>query len=199
MTRWAGFLALSLMVGKIAWAEAPTLDGLMPAGGRRGSTVAVTLHGKFAWPVKVWSPGVQTQVSDESGKVTISIPEDLATDCVWIRVYNDAGASTLRPFLVGSLNEALETEPNNALRAAQQLDPAGTIVNGVLDPRGDVDSYAVNLDAGDTEAALARLAEGVDFITSPEALRVDSIPNNLGSPTEASIRNLPSVPNMFGD
>ena len=55
--------------------------------------------------MKVWSPGVTAVLSADSGKLEISIPDDLAADRVWIRLYNDEGASTSQPFLIGALPE----------------------------------------------------------------------------------------------
>ena len=115
-----------------AAAAPPTLSHLFPAGGQRGTKVAVTCSGSFTWPVSVWAPGVEVAVGMESGKLEVSIPADLAADRIWLRLYNPEGASALAPFLIGSLPEIAEVEPNNAPRAAQPIATPGVTINGEI-------------------------------------------------------------------
>ena len=136
-------------------AKAPNLSYFVPAGIQRGSKTVVTCHGDFDWPLKVWAPGADIQVAEEKGKLTIEVPSELAADRVWIRLYNAEGVSTAIPFLVGSLPETVEIEPNDSPTTAQPLEkiaapPNDTriTVNGVLQKKGDVDSFAVRLRAG---------------------------------------------------
>src|SRR5438552_18510920 len=110
---WAAALVLTL--AGIAPAAPPTLSRLQPPGGQRGTKVAVTCGGSFSWPVKVWAPGVDVTVAKDSGKLELAIPADLAADRIWLRLYNPEGASAAVPFLVGSLPEINEQEPNNTL------------------------------------------------------------------------------------
>ena len=149
----------STLFSTAAHGEPPSLSRLVPAGGRRGSMVVSQCQGKFSWPVKAWAPGIHVRVSEEKGKLDISIPHDLAADRVWIRLFNDDGASTARPFLIGALEEVYEQEPNDALKSAQEVssdDPsamgAEVTINGVLQKRGDVDTFAVRLAAGQTSS-----------------------------------------------
>jgi hypothetical protein len=172
--RWASWLAPSILLVTACPATvslnaaAPTLTHVYPSGGKRGTTVQVTCGGKFDWPVDVWSPGVQTVVSKDSGKLEISIPADLATDRVWIRFYNREGASSAVPFLIGNLAELVEKEPNNTTSQAQPIPSSRGTVNGVLQAAGDVDGYSVQLKKGQTlVAALAansRLGSPMDAI-----------------------------------
>ncbi|MGE0375182.1 MAG: PPC domain-containing protein [Planctomycetaceae bacterium] len=144
------------------------MTAVFPAGGQRGTKVAVTCSGTFEWPVQVWTPGVETTLAADSGKLEISVPPDLPADRAWIRLYNAEGASAAVPFLIDSLEELTEQEPNNALEQAQPLPSPQAIVNGVLTPSGDVDGFAVSLEAGQTlVAALAansRLGSPMDAI-----------------------------------
>lgn len=136
-----------------AYAAPPTLSHLFPAGGQRGAKVVVTCTGSFApWPVSVWAPGVDVVPGPEAGKLEVSIPSDLPTDRVWIRLFNTEGASAAVPFLIGGLNEINELEPNNAPRNAQAITEANVTINGVLDG-ADVDGFAVKLAAGQTLVA----------------------------------------------
>jgi hypothetical protein len=141
----------------LAAADAPTLSHLFPAGARRGSTVIITCHGEFSWPVRAWAPGVKVTVTEEKGELEVFIPRDLDADRTWLRLYNEEGASTAVPFLIGSLPETTELEPNDAPDSPQKLSdfapPPGdaeVTINGVLRKNDDVDGFAVTLTAGQT-------------------------------------------------
>jgi hypothetical protein len=150
---------LSALVGllvvspSLAMAAAPTLTHLFPAGGQRGQKVAVTCTGNFAWPVQVRAMGADVQVLSESGKLELTIPADLPTDRIWVQLYNAEGISAARPFLIDSLPEVLEKEPNDAPDESQLLETSSAIVNGVLEKGGAVDSFALQLTAGQTLVA----------------------------------------------
>ena len=148
-------------------AAPPTLSHLLPAGGQRGTKVLVTASGSFTWPVKVWSPGVEAIAVPDSGKLEITIPPDLAADRVWLRLYSAEGATIATPFLIGSLPELMEQEPNNAPKSAQKVTATGCTLNGVLES-GDVDSFSCELQAGQTLVAAvdayARLGSPMDAV-----------------------------------
>ncbi len=148
--RFAGPTALLLtFLTSAAHAEAPTLSYVFPPGGRRGTTVAVKLTGKFPWPVSIDAPGVEIKPGTESGQIDVSIPADLASDRIWLRLFNPEGASDAVPFLIGNLPEIVETEPNNAPRAAQALMESRVIINGLL-KGADLDGFVIPLEAGQT-------------------------------------------------
>ncbi|MSR56783.1 MAG: pre-peptidase [Planctomycetaceae bacterium] len=164
--------AASLVFPLAASAAPPTLSHLLPAGGQRGTKVTVTCTGEFTWPVKAWASGVEVVPASESGKLEISIPPDLPADRVWIRLFNNEGASGAVPFLIGNLKELDEREPNNSPRTAQVLESTlglsqGVTINGVLQ-NADVDGFAVALEAGQTLVtavdANARLGSPMDAI-----------------------------------
>ncbi len=158
------------LLTSFAAAEPPSLTHLTPAGGQRGTKVTVTCAGKFPqWPASIWSPGVEAVAGMESGQLEITIPSDLAADRIWIRLYNAEGASAAVPFLIGSLKEQSEQEPNNSPKTAQRLDDPNVTINGVLTD-AEVDSFAMTLAAGQT-------------------LVVDLDANNqLGSPMDAVLQ-----------
>jgi len=149
-------------------AAPPTVSHILPAGGQRGTKVAVTCTGTFTWPVQIWAPGLEVTVGTDSGKLEITIPEQLPADRVWLRLYNAEGASAAIPFLIGSLPEVAETEPNNAGKQAQIVPASGTTINGALQAGGDVDTFAVDLTAGQTLVAAldahTRLGSPMDAI-----------------------------------
>jgi hypothetical protein len=63
-----------------------------------------------------------------------------------------AGLSAARPFVVGTLPEVLEKEPNDDPTQAQAL-TGSAVVNGKLEKPGDVDGFAITLTKGQTLVA----------------------------------------------
>ncbi|MBM4069027.1 MAG: pre-peptidase [Planctomycetes bacterium] len=180
---WSPFLLVILTIQ--AHAAPPTLTHLFPAGGQRGTKVVVTATGSFTWPVSVWAPGLEVKPGKEAGKLEISIPKDLAADRAWIRLYNADGASTSAPFLIGSLKEISETEPNDAPRTAQHVAEASCVVNGVLSKPGDVDGFSVRVNAGQTLVAAVdahtRLGSPMDAILQVTSVDGDVLAENNDS------------------
>jgi hypothetical protein len=134
---------------------APNITHLFPAGGQRGTTVEVTAAGTFdKWPVKVWvgGKGITAEAAKEKGKFRVSVAADAVPGVYWLRPHDDTGGGNLRPFVVGTLTEAAEAEPNDEPGKPQPLDP-GVVVNGRLAKNGDVDCYAVRLKKGQTLVA----------------------------------------------
>lgn len=149
-------LILSSWTSSSLHAAAPKVDLLFPAGGARGATVTVTLSGSFdPWPVQVWSnrPELQIKPLDEKGKLSITIPAECPIGTAWIRVFNAEGASVVRPFVVGSLPEFEEVEPNNDLAKAQIVPGSSAVMNGKHQANNDVDLYRLTLKAGQTLVA----------------------------------------------
>lgn len=178
--------ALPLWLATAAVAAPPTLSHVFPAGGQRGTTVTVTCSGKFDWPLQVDAPGVEVALGEESGQLDVTIPEDLAADRVWFRLYNAGGASAAVPFLVGNLLEINETEPNDAPSQAESLDAPGLVVNGVL-KGADTDAFSVPVEAGQTLVAAidanTRLGSPIDTVlqvTLPNGIVLADNHDDLG-------------------
>lgn len=168
---------LLILLPALANAAPPTLSHLFPAGGQRGTTLNVTCEGEFDWPVNVWSPGIEVTPGEEKGVLQVTIPPDIATDRVWLRLYNADGASKVVPFLIGTLPEVNEAEPNNAPSAAQPLEESRVTVNGVLKENGDVDGFSVSLTAGqslvadvDAHDALGSPMDAILQLLSPDGV-----------------------------
>jgi hypothetical protein len=156
-------------------ATPPTLTYLFPAGAQRGTTVEVTAGGTFErWPVQAWidRKGVEIKPATDKGKLTITVAADAVPGTYWLRLFDDEGASALRPFLVGMLPEMLEQEPNDEFKKPQALEATSVTVNGRLEKPGDVDCYALKLTKGQT------------LVASLEAHRT------LGSPMDALLQVL---------
>jgi hypothetical protein len=137
-------------------AAGPKVDHLFPAGGGRGQVVTVSLSGSFNhWPVRVWvsEPGVAFEPGSEKGKLIARIAPDAVPGPRLIRVHDDEGASPPRPFLVGTLPETVEQEPNEEPAKSQKIERLPVVVNGRLGKRGDVDTFEVELKKGQTLVA----------------------------------------------
>ncbi len=166
--RWKppiGILGAVLIAGLIAprpcLAKPPTLTGLFPPGACRGQTVAIEAAGTFdRWPVQAWvdGPGVAIRAEKAKGKLSAVVAPDAAPGLRWIRLYDDEGATELRPFVVGVLPETIEVEPNDEPKAAQRLDRSSMTVNGRLAKAGDVDGFALSLERGQTMVASVEAA-----------------------------------------
>ena len=161
---------LLIAVPYASLADPPEVTHLFPAGAQRGQSGEVTAGGRFeSWPVRVWveREGLQVKPLEEKGKLEVSVAGNASPGVYWMRFYNDEGSTTLKPFMVGTLPEILEKEPNNDPRVPQKLDLAAVTVNGVLKSArssgrgrrgrsrrgGDVDGFAVSLRAGQTLVA----------------------------------------------
>ena len=163
-----------------AWADAPTVEHLHPAGLTRGSTNVVTFAGKFEpWPPKVWvsCPGVVLTAETNKGKFRVETAADAPVGAHWLRLFNADGPSLPRIFVVSRGTELLEAEPNDHFTNAQPVTPLPMTVNGRLDKSGDVDSFAVTLNAGqwlDARLDAYTLASKVDALlrlVSPDGVQ----------------------------
>jgi hypothetical protein len=148
------------------------LDHLFPSGARRGTEVEVTAVGKFdRWPVEVWtsSPNLVVRALEPRGKLAIRVDAGTVPDRYWIRLVDAGTASAPRPFMVGTLPEVVEIEPNDHGRTANRVD-GSTTIDGRLSKPGDVDSFIV------------RLRQGQRLVAALEANR------RLGSPMDAVLQ-----------
>jgi hypothetical protein len=139
-----------------ARAAPPTLTSLFPAGAQVGTTVEVTATGTFErWPVQTWASnkGVVVKAGKDKGKLSVTVAPDAVPGTCWIRLVDEQGASAVKPFLLGTLPEVREQEPNDDYRKPQVLPAAGVTINGKLEKPGDVDCFAVPLRKGQTLVA----------------------------------------------
>lgn len=144
-----------------AIAAPPSVRYLNPAGGQVGQKVDVTVDKTLgAAPVSVWTsaPGLKVVIPAKPAKgkekqFSIEIDAKAQPGLYWLRFHNAEGASGIRPFLVGTLPEQAETEPNNDLANAQKIQQPRVTINGVLSKSGDVDIYQVMLKKGETLVA----------------------------------------------
>lgn len=142
-------------LGSSLTAAPPTVTHFYPPGGQRGTTVEVTAGGNFdRWPVQVWTDdkSISATAGKEKGKLSVVIAADAVPGVHWLRLHDERGASSLRPFVVGTLPEVLEKEPNDESGKAQPI-ASSAVVNGRLEKNGDADVFAFPLKKGDTLVA----------------------------------------------
>jgi hypothetical protein len=150
-----------------AVAAPPAVTYLFPAGAQQGKSVEVNAGGNFErWPVKCWvsGKGVDVQPGKDKGRLNISVAANTVPGLYWVRLYDEQGSAALRPFLVGGFPEVVEQEPNDDPKKPQFIDNLPVVVNGRLNPSGDVDVFAVKLRKG--EILVASL-EGHTLLRSP--------------------------------
>lgn len=149
-------LALVAVTAAGVRAAAPEAKYLFPAGAARGATVEITAGGySGAWPAQVWTsrPGVSFTAAAEKGKFSATVAADAVPGLCLVRLYHAEGAATPLPFIVGTLPEVSEQEPNESPATAQKIENATCTINGRLEKRGDVDCFAVSLRKGQTLVA----------------------------------------------
>lgn len=164
------FLLVCFSVLNTVNAAAPKLEMIYPAGAARGSTVTVTFSGNFdPWPVQVWCsrPELQIKPLEEKGKVSITIPADFPVGPVWMRAFNAEGSSSVRRFIVGTLPEFEEVEPNNEISKAQVVAGSSAVVNGKYQAKDDVDVFSIMLKAGQTLTADIEANRSLDSPADP--------------------------------
>jgi len=133
-------------------AAPPEASTLFPSGGKVGESVTVAIGGNVKpWPVQAWTDDKHLTIEAEKkeGQVVIKIGKDAEPGVHWLRFMNADGASSPRAFVVGTLPELTEKEPNNELTKAALLS-GPTTINGRLGSAGDVDVFGVELSQGQT-------------------------------------------------
>lgn len=137
-------------------AEVPAVTALFPSGVQAGQSVTVKLQGSVGTaPVEVWidRPDLTVAVTEKPDEIVITTLMDARPGVAWLRWQNAEGASDLRPFLIGSGPEIVEIEPNNATKVAQAIATLPVTINGALDKRSEIDTFSVELKAGQTLVA----------------------------------------------
>jgi len=153
-----------------AFAAAPTLDHLFPVAVQVGTTNSITAIGKFdPWPAKVWldAPGIVFKPETNSGKFLVEVTTHAPVGPHLLRLFNEQGASGPRFFIVTREPQIAEQEPNDDYTKPQAVADFPASINGRLEKSGDVDSFAVRLEAGQTLVASVEaftLASPVDAV-----------------------------------
>jgi hypothetical protein len=137
-------------------AAVPVLDQVFPAAIQIGTTQSVTLVGKFdPWPTRLDLdiPGVSWEPTTNSGVIRVRVAPEAPAGPRVIRAFSPEGVSEPRFLILSQRPQQAEVEPNDAVPSAQVLTGLPAELNGRLEKNGDVDSYAVDLRAGQTLVA----------------------------------------------
>ena len=142
--------------GTLAQPQAPVydecrLDSLFPNGGRRGTSVKVELKGVgsgLTGPRQIvidGPPGISAgdlkSINGGLIEATLTIAPDAPLGRRWLRVLNErSGLTCFAHFVVGSLPEQLEVEPNEDL-ANPCVIQTPIVVNGRINPAADQDVF----------------------------------------------------------
>ena len=152
-----------------AKAAPPDVKSLFPMGAGPGTT-EITAGGKLNQPgTTVWcSEGsLKFEIPEKGDSFKVTVPDEAAPGLHWVRFSNAEGATSLVPFVVGTLPELNETEPNDEIAKAQKIDKP-SVANGKLAAAGDVDVFSVPVKKGQTLVASIdsnwRLAAPVDMV-----------------------------------
>lgn len=165
----------------LASAAAPTLEHFYPVAATLGTTQAVQMIGApGTWPPQVWvdAPGLVFRPQTNSGYFNVELASNAPAGPHWVRLHNAEGASAARFFVVDTLPQTAEVEPNDEFLRPQGVSALPAVINGRLDKSGDVDSYAVDVKAGQTLVArleaytLASPVDAVLRVVDPEQVQV---------------------------
>lgn len=135
------------------------LDAIYPNGGQRGTTVKVEFKGVghgLTGPKDLVIDGPAGITVKELKSINIGTVEatlDIAADAPlgrrWLRVLNErSGLTSFAYFVVSSLPEQLEVEPNNEPSRAQLIETTPTVINGRVNPQADLDVFRFKGKAG---------------------------------------------------
>src|SRR5438309_3532460 len=146
------FLLIPWMV-TAAEAASPSLAGIAPRGGQRGTDMVLSFNGARVSDAKeifFYYPGITVAklevVNDTQVKATVKIAPDCRLGEHAMRLRTATGTSELRTFYVGALPNIDEKEPNNDFAKPQKI-PLNVTVNGVVDNE-DVDYFAFEAKKG---------------------------------------------------
>ena len=140
--------------------EACRLNSIFPAGGQRGTTVSVDFFADGNFPGLAEAkdilidgpPGIRVKelknLKPHELRATLEIAPDAPPGRRCIRVLNEgSGLTNMAWFVVGSLPEVIESEPNNEAAKPQDV-TAPAVVNGRVSPAADVDVFRFTAKAG---------------------------------------------------
>lgn len=160
-------IALSLLPGGLASAqpaaplyESCRLESIFPAGGQRGTTVTVDFfaNGNYTGLADAKDividgpPGIRVKeiknLKPHEVRATLEISADAPPGRRCVRVLSaGSGLTNMAWFVVGSLPEIVESEPNNDATKPQDV-TAPVVINGQISPAADVDVFRFHAKSG---------------------------------------------------
>ncbi|MGB0599817.1 MAG: serine protease [Rubripirellula sp.] len=134
------------------------VDRFYPPAVQIGQVSVLKAEGKFPkWPATIICEHDDLEITagEDAGALEITVPENTPPGIAWIRLYDDQSASDLFPVFIERERVQLESEPNNRLSESNQA-TLPILIAGKLEKSGDLDSHAVELNAGQTLVASLR-------------------------------------------
>src|SRR5947209_610702 len=134
------------------FSASPTLTGVAPRGGQRGTEITLTLTGDRLDDAKellFYDPGftvTKLEPAKNQVKATVRVAADCALGEHAFRVRTATGLSELHTLSVGALPCVDEKEPNNDFTAPQPI-PLNVTVHGTITPE-DVDYFQIEAKKG---------------------------------------------------
>ncbi len=144
---------LGVLAVNSADAASPSLAGIAPRGGQRGTEMVLLFNGARLGDVQevlTYSPGFSVGklqvVNDNQIKATVKIAPDCRLGEHAMRLRTATGISELRTFWVGALPTVEEKEPNSDFATPQKV-PLNVTVHGIVQSE-DVDYFLVEAKKG---------------------------------------------------
>ena len=178
----------------------PRLSTLMPCGAKVGTTVTVTFTGSdldepqsllFSHPgikgeaiIPPLPPAPKPDPKKPAPKPTpppppppvtqfkVTVGKDVPPGFYDVRFVNHWGVSNPRTFVIGTLDEVVEKEPNNDIEQAQRVE-IGTTITGTISAPTDVD-YTVFKGKKGQRVLVYCLASSIDSRMNPELRLFDA-------------------------
>lgn len=192
--RWISWLALGAGSLSFLHADPPSVEAVYPAGGQRGSEVAMEVVGKVDLAsLEFWAsdPGLSWQVQKDEASPRLRIDPETPVGAHWLRFYNLDGSAQPQLFVVGDVEERQEVEPNDSHIEPDRVSTLPLTLNGKLGKRGDVDAFVVHLECGQWLRA-AVMAYQLDSPADP-LLRLTDAAGNVLAWNHDSYRSLDPV------
>jgi hypothetical protein len=168
--RLAAWAVLVVSAGSVAAQTGPQLATVFPPGATPGESVDVTVSGSdfdsasqllFSDPSakaefvgvsvgpdpKTKQPPGMVVGTPATAKFKVIVPKEGSAGVLDVRIVTKTGLSNPRAFVVGSVTEVNEKEPNNDTGDAQKVE-LNTTVNGVISAPTDVDYFSFRAKAG---------------------------------------------------
>ncbi|MCA9174846.1 MAG: hypothetical protein KDB14_10225 [Planctomycetales bacterium] len=148
--------SLSWLATNAALAAPPSWTQSLPTGVQQGQETKLTLLGSFShWPpqVHVDEAGLTVTPGDKSTLI-VKAAADARLGVHWVRLFDEEGATALRPIIVGAVAEQQEQEPNDDVADTKLLELPRAI-SGKLEKSGDVDGFRVAVKSGQQLVAAA--------------------------------------------
>jgi hypothetical protein len=153
LSRWVFSLSFLCLSASVSFASSPSLGGIAPRGGQRGTEVVLTFNGARLGDVQEvmlystgFSVGKLQVVNDNQVKATVKIAPDCRLGEHAMRLRTATGISELQTFWVGALPIVEEKEPNSEFTSPQKV-PMNVTVHGVIQSE-DVDYFLVEAKKG---------------------------------------------------